>query len=151
LAWLVKAGTMKRKLKWIGVVLVLLVLGFGTVLFLLPRNRITVEAWQQIRLGMTKEEVESILGGPGIPCAEFLAQNARIEKAIGKPHLLNDGKRLMEPEWLKFDEDKIKVWFAGRGLIAIDFDQGFVKGKVFEGVRSADPSFLDRLRDWLGW
>jgi hypothetical protein len=141
---------MKRKLKWIGVVLVVLLLGFGVALFLLPRDRITPESWEKIQIGTTEKEVESILGGPGISCKEFLAHIARVEKDIGKPFL---GKRLLrEPERFEFDEDKTKVWFGGRGIIGIKFDQGgVVEGKVFEGVRSADPSFLDRLRDWLGW
>jgi hypothetical protein len=57
--------TMKRKLKWLAIVLAVLLLGFGTALLLWPRDRITAESWQKIRIGMTENEVAEILGGPG--------------------------------------------------------------------------------------
>lgn len=63
---------MKRKLKWIGVVLVVLVIGLGVVLFLLPRDRITVESWKQIRIGMTEKEVEGLLGASAMNGEEIL-------------------------------------------------------------------------------
>ena len=40
---------MKRKLKWLTIVLAVLLLGFGTALLLWPRDRITAESWQKIR------------------------------------------------------------------------------------------------------
>jgi len=57
---------MKRKLKWLAIVLAVSLLGFGTALFLWPRDRITAESWQKIQIGMTEEEVAEILGGPGM-------------------------------------------------------------------------------------
>ena len=57
---------MKRKLKWTAVVLAVLLLGFGAAIFLWPRDRITAESWEKIQLGMTVEEVQDILGGPGL-------------------------------------------------------------------------------------
>jgi hypothetical protein len=45
-----------------------------------------------------------------------------------------------------------KIWYGNRGLIEITFDKGgHVFSKGFRGWRPADPTFLDRLRDWLGW
>ncbi len=64
---------MKRKLKWIAVVLAVLLLGMGVALLLWARDRITSDSWKQIRLGMTMEEVERILGGPGIITDELQA------------------------------------------------------------------------------
>ena len=55
---------MKRKLKWTATVLAVSLLGFGTALFLWPRDRITAESWEQIRVGMTEKEVVEILGQP---------------------------------------------------------------------------------------
>jgi hypothetical protein len=91
LAWLVKAGTMKRKLKWMGVVLVLLSLDFGTALFLLPRDRITADSYKTIEIGMTEKEVESILGGPGK--SESLPNVKRLIKEKGLPtNIIFDGQ-----------------------------------------------------------
>jgi hypothetical protein len=36
---------MKRKLKWLAIVLAVSLLGFGTALLLWPRDRITAESW----------------------------------------------------------------------------------------------------------
>ena len=49
---------MKRKLKWLAIVLGVSLLGFGTALLLWPRDRITAESWHKIRIGMTVKEVE---------------------------------------------------------------------------------------------
>ena len=48
---------MKRKLKLLAIVLAVSLLGFGTALLLWPRDRITAESWQKIRIGMTEDEV----------------------------------------------------------------------------------------------
>src|SRR5262249_56779776 len=76
---------MKRKLKWLAVVLVVLLVGFGTALYLWPRDRITAESWQKIRIGMTEDEVAEILGGPGMRREEDIAENDRLEKELGRP------------------------------------------------------------------
>src|SRR5262245_23145775 len=55
---------MKRKLKWIAVVLAVLLLGFGTALFLWPRDRITPSTYGRLTLGMTQKDVESLIGLP---------------------------------------------------------------------------------------
>ena len=75
---------MKRKPKWIAVVLVVLLLGFGTALFLWPRDRITPESWRQIEIGMTENQVEEILGGPGKNEAEAEAKMKALEPFIRK-------------------------------------------------------------------
>jgi hypothetical protein len=55
------AEPMKRKLKWLAIVLVVSLLGFGTALLLWPRDRITKESWDEIRLGMRLTDVEATL------------------------------------------------------------------------------------------
>ena len=131
---------MKRMFKWMAVVLAVLLLGFGTVLFLWPRDRITVESYKLIRIGMTINEVENVLGSFGISNDDILDW-----KSIDKEH---DGVLLMEPfgAWMK----NATYWMGPRGRMVIHFEEGHVGGKCFEGWRSANPSFLDRLRDWLG-
>ena len=137
---------MKRKLKWLAIVLAVLLLGFGTALLLSPRDRITAESWQKIRMGMTEEEVEDILGGPGMNRQEFLAKFDQV-----RDHLIY-GDSFVEPDWENNDEKQNKIWFARRGFLAVQFDQaGHARRKLFQATRSTDPSFFDRLRDWLGY
>jgi hypothetical protein len=110
---------MKRKLKWTAVVLVILLLGSGVVSFLLPRDRITREAWNEVRLGMKEKQVEDILGGPA-----------------------------RDLERWKFHIEKF--WPGQAGRIQVEFDlHGCVTGKAF--WEFPEKSFLDSLRDWLGW
>jgi len=145
---------MKRKLKWLAIVLAVSLLGFGTALYLWPRDRITAESWQKIRIGMTEKEVEVILGGPGASLAEHLTRWQAAEKRIGKKlweHF--DDNELVEPKdfWKRFDEENGKYWLGRRGIVAIQFDEGRVRRKQFQGLIAAEPTFIDRLRDWLGW
>src|SRR6516165_10069540 len=74
---------MKRKLKWLAIVLAVSLLGFGTALLLWPRDRITAESWHKIRIGMTEEEVAEILGGPGMTDKEADAEYGRVRKELG--------------------------------------------------------------------
>jgi hypothetical protein len=128
------AGTMKRKLEWLAMVLAVSLLGFGTALLLWPRDRITAESHDMIRMGMTEKEVEDILGGPGIPYQEA-AQIA--------------GERLdLIDQARKWDSKNTKIWLGQRGVMTVEFDQG---GEVKATAFAREPHFLDPLRDWLGW
>ena len=137
-------GAMKRKLKWIAILLIVLLAGTAAALFLWPRDRITAESWQKIRIGMTKQEVEDILGSSGSSLDEFVA----------KPFIPNEFS-LLEPDYyaailiIGQDEGQDKYWLGRHGMISIVFDrEGHVGGKRFQGRRS---DFWDGLRDWLGW
>jgi hypothetical protein len=142
---------MKRKLKWLAIVLAVSLLGFGTALLLWPRDRITAESWQKIRIGMTEDEVVKILGGPGINRDEYWHLHFGLEKELGRFPFEFKGAKLQEPEaWLQGDETKF--WTGQRGMIIIELDQdNKVCLKSFQGVRWINQGFLDRLRDWLGW
>jgi len=143
---------MKRKLKWIAVVLVVLLAGMAAALFLWPRDQMTTESWGKIRLGMTEKEVEGILGEPGIRYADYLAHIQNLKKP-GKVFWDVEGIRLREAEgdWHpKMGE--FKVWIGKRGILGIQFQGSQVRCKLFQELFSSDhPTFLDRLRDWLGW
>jgi len=143
---------MKRKLKWLAIVLAVSLLGFGAALLLWPRDRITAESWQKIRIGMTEEEVAEMLGGPGVSHAESFAQYQRLEKELGKfPYEIGDPS-LEEPKGFVAVADTVKVWTGRRGVILIDLDQDHhVCWKNFHGLRWINGNILDRLRDWLGW
>jgi hypothetical protein len=144
---------MKRKLKWLAIVFGVLVLGIGTAFFLWPRDRITPESWKTIRIGMTVEEVEAILGGPGMKWKDYMDQWA-LAAEIGKPRSsrisFREGEEPKKQVW--WDAKNSKVWPGTRALIGIQFDEGgHVMIKIFEEWLPANPNFIDRLRDWLGW
>ena len=138
---------MKRKLKWLAIVPAVSLLGFGTALLLWPRDRITVESWQKIRIGMTEEEVAEILGGPGVSYEKDAAQYVRLANELGRPpYEFEDPMR----GGLFWHGDK--VWVGRRGIIVIELNQDdHVCWKIFQGVRWINGGILDRLRDWLGW
>src|SRR5262245_52642021 len=138
---------MKRKLKWLAIVLAVLLLGFGSALLLWPRDQITAESWQKIRIGMTEDEVAEILGGPGMSREEYQAQHKALRTQIGKvPFITNVILVEEDPNKMVREWPTVKTWFGRRGhlLIAID-EEGHVRGKQFTGWRRADPNFLDRL------
>jgi hypothetical protein len=143
---------MKRKLKWLSIVLAVSLLGFGTALLLWPRDRITAESWQKIRIGMTEEEVAEILGGPGMSREEAAAEYFRLEKELGRPPYEIQDPRLEEPEVPEnVDGDTARIWTGRRGSIMIELTlDDHVGWKHFQVVRWTNGGFLDRLRDWLG-
>ena len=143
---------MKRKLKWLAIVLAVSLLGFGTALLLWPRDRITVESWQKIRLGMTEEEVAEILGRRGMSPEEFLDQYNRLEQELLASPFRLDGPGLDEPAPRALDWDRGKIWTGRRGMIQIELDQdNHVRWKGFQPVRWINGGVVDRFRDWLGW
>ena len=148
---------MKRKLKWLAIVLAVSLLGFGTALLLWPRDRITAESWQKIRIGMTEDEVAEILGGPGMTFNEFFAQRERLEKELGRPPFEIEIRGQVEPVGVAFHPPVVvgstaKIWTGRRGTIIIELDrENRIRLKEFQGVRWTNQGILDRLRDWLGW
>jgi hypothetical protein len=145
---------MKRKLKWLAIVLAVSLLGFDTALLLWPPDRVTAESWQKIRIGMTEEEVAEILGSPSVSYAEFQAECVRLQKELGKPAYKFDDPRMEEPQnnerlvvW-----DRVKIWTGRRGSMMVELDQdNHVTWKHFLGGGWINGGILDRLRDWLGW
>ena len=143
---------MKRKLKWLAIVLAVSLLGFGTALYLWPRDRITAESWQKIRIGMTEDEVAEILGGPGMSSDEDIAHYVRLIKELRQRPYELEHSRLEVPEGKEAAWERTKIWIGRRGRIEIELDQdNHVCWKAFWRVRWSNGSFVDRLRDWLGW
>ena len=140
-----KEITMKPKLKWLAIVLAVSLLGFATALLLWPRDRITAESWQKIRIGMTEEEVTEILGGPGINVEDFWSEYwlKKKKQGLSLAGFSHEGAVVTEAA---------TYWVGRSGLIGIEFDEdGRVTGKIFRTVESTRQSFLDPIRDWLGW
>ena len=147
-------GTMKRKLKWLAIVLAVSLLGFGTALLLWPRDRITVEWWQKIQIGMTEDEVVEILGGPGVTLEEHLAQYDRLEKELSRPPFKIEDTIMEEREapGPVLISSNSKVWTGRHGIIQIELHQdNHVRWKIFQSGRWINDGILDRLRDWHGW
>ena len=144
---------MKRKLKWLAIVLAVSLLGLGTALLLWPRDRITVESWQKIQIGMTEKEVAEILGGAGMNYWDAWDGHAALEKELGRPLFETEDPTLEEPkEPPRHLVTGSRIWSGHRGIIFVEFDQeNRVCCKEFQGGRWINAGVLDRLRDWLGW
>jgi len=146
---------MKRKLKWLAIVLAVSLLGFGTALLLWPRDRITKASWEKIRIGMTEEEVAEILGGPGMSRDEYWAEYDRLKKELGRAPFENEGPTLKEPDSSArgfLVGSRVSIWTGRRGRIEIQFDEdNHVWWKRFHGMRWINEGILDRLRDWVDW
>ena len=144
---------MKRKLKWTAVVFAVVLLGFGAAIFLWPRDRITAESWEKIQLGMTVEEVQDILGGPGNDFKEAEDLYDRVVAKSGKEPLDHASLRYEPDKQFAEEETKVmRVWVGREAVIGIVFDpENCVKKKAFQRGRLAEPNLIDRLRDWLGW
>jgi hypothetical protein len=124
---------MRRKLKWIALILLVLVVGLGAAFVMWPSDGITADAYRKIEFGMTEKEVEKILGAPGSDIKSLPDQDKR-ELLAG---LINRETRL---------------WVGQRAIVGIHFLQGgTVSGTKFYVSRTAGPTFINHLRDWLGW
>jgi hypothetical protein len=123
----------KRVLAVCGGLAVLLVAVLAIVWYLWPDDRISPASCERIHEGMTRLEVEAILGGP--PGA-YTADGQ--DWSMG---MLHGGVRHIGT--------KREVWVADDGGIRVDFDQ---QGRV--DICQWCPrrqSFWQRLRDRIGW
>ena len=92
---------------------------------------------------MSEKEVEGILGRAGM---------SPEKSEIGHFFDLRHQFVLAEPNYLVWSHNfgTHKYWTSQRGCIQVNFDsRGYVREKAF--WRSAEPTFIDRIRDWLGW
>src|SRR6516165_6934928 len=115
---------MKRKLKWLAIVLAVSLLGFGTALLLWPRDRITAESWEKIRIGMTEEEVAEILGGRGMKTSiDRRPKKLRPKKEPGRPLFEFQEPTLEEAVVTDFHVvvlERLRTWTGRRGMIQIE-------------------------------
>ena len=141
---------MKRKRVKIALVLTILFVVAGGAILLWPRDRITVQSYEKIRVGMTLKDVEAILGGPGISVEEYLhIEGLRQNPPQGDGILLNEPERT---DAVIAQITEAKVWFGRRGYLEVQFDnKGQARWKYWMGWRLNDPTFIERVRDWLGW
>jgi hypothetical protein len=127
----------RRRLLLFGLPVALVLLGLG-ILALWPRpSAINPENDANIRDGMTRAEVEDLLGGP-----------ARNESGL-PDNFINDAfvvTNPLRPGGRPLDEQR---WASPGYLVVVLFDDS---GRVVRHTRFAfevDRSFLDKLRRWL--
>jgi hypothetical protein len=135
----------KRKLKWLGAASAALALCAAAAWLLRPAGApITVETYERLRLGMTREEVEGGLGGPGgtrQDCVLWMNNRSPVNVAGSD---LNNGQRGVPG---------IRYWYQDSGIIILRFDaDNRVMEKQFQQVRvSTSRQRVNRLLERLGW
>ena len=92
-----------------------------------PRLSINEETCAKIRPGMTRAEVEGLIGGP----PGDYTTSPRLRGGCAMAYEICD------------------CWVSDEGEIVVEFDDGRVSQVRFGEVLG--PSFLERLRTWLGW
>ncbi len=125
---------MSSRVYLLGIAMVLVALAFVITDGVLGSGPGVTEAnVRRIRVGMTLQEVEAILGGPG-------------KGPVPGPNGWGTG-------FQRFEFDSIYYW-TGRGGTAVVYIsiRGSTPTVYCAGFsRTEQPSPLARLRDWLGW
>jgi hypothetical protein len=135
----------KRKLKWLGAVSATLALCAAAAWLLRPAGPpITVETYDRLRLGMTREEVKGLLGGPGgtrQDCVLWMNNRSPVNVAGSD---LNNGQRSVPG---------IRYWYQDSGILILRFDaENRVMDKQFQQVRvSTSRQMVIRLLERVGW
>ena len=124
---------MKKKLAW-GVLAVLIVFcTAGGVFLLWPKSKINQESFLQIQKGMTRHEVERILGGP-----------SRCEDGYSVTWVGQTGMPMVEED----------IWCGEKGAIIIVFDADRVSyTRISEKPAPLDQprTFVEKVRSYLPW
>ena len=127
---------LKRKLKWLGAAFASVVLCAAAAWFLWPTGHlasprgqhVTAETYERLRLGMTRDEVEDLLGGPGGTRQDFVNWNNNRSPTHGAGNdLLNEQR----------DLPGIEYWYQDSGVIILRFDSDKLV---------ADKQFLNKMR-----
>jgi hypothetical protein len=115
-------------------VMALIVCAIGTSLIRGPKGGITRANYDKIRLGMTQDDVEALLGCPPGDYTD------------GRPVMGIDsygGSVLMR-------EGVMKEWWDELGIIQVGFDNGgCVLWTRFVEVSTGPQTFIDRVKAWV--
>jgi hypothetical protein len=136
---------MKNRKQLLGTATGLLLLA-GVLAALLPRlqdaaPRADEVAYERIRLGMTREEISSVIGGPP---GDYMGEGYDVlacwhDHDIG----IDPDDDLAHPRWQDIPEE----WDTTRGAILVRFDQqGRATAKDFARVVPDDTGWFSRLK-----
>jgi hypothetical protein len=134
-----------RKVKWPGAAITTLALCTAAAWFLWPAGRpITVETYERLRPGITRQAVEEVLGGPGGTRQDFCRWLNNRSPTTGSGTDLLNGQRA---------QPGIKYWYKDSGIIILRFDaDSRVADKEFLQVRvSTSRQMIIRLLERMGW
>jgi hypothetical protein len=135
----------KRRLKWLAAASATLVLAAAVAWFLRPAGPpITAETYERLRPGMTRAEVEGVLGGPGRTRQDCVRWMDNRSPTTGLGSDLDNGQRT---------NPGIRYWYQDSGIIIVQFDaDDRLMDKQFEGVRvSTVRQRVNRLLERFGW
>jgi hypothetical protein len=136
---------MKRRwLLGIGSLLAVGMLGLGAWLLTRPLSQVTQENFTLIHDGMTKAEVESILGKPNI--CEVSDETMRGEALIAMA-MLGWNKKWPSPE-VK-DTFEIAIWIAGDRHFVVSLSDDY-KVNDTTTYTVPIPTLTERIRSWFG-
>jgi hypothetical protein len=142
----------KRRLLYLGFLIILLAAGYTVLAATAPKDHINRKMSELIRPRMTAEHVEAILG---VPPGDYRTGEVEYERT--GPDAARD---LTEFDNVMFDMDwiagkrrlRIEWWNGNEGRLWVCFNQSdqvltssFVPGKL------KSPGFFDRIHRWLGW
>lgn len=98
-----------------------------------PRVSISQATCDKIKPGMTRAEVEALIGGPPGDYSTKSALPAILELPPGV--------------------SRFELWFDDQGVIMVVFDEGGKARHIFfsDDLILLDQGFFERLRSWLGW
>src|SRR5262245_10292063 len=119
----------KRRLVWIGLLGLAVLIAGWVLLALLSSNPLNAEHCARIYDGMSEREVEAMLGGPAHESEPIL----EVDPDTGEP---------------RPSKMVIRRWFGGGGSIVLITDEA---GTVSAAAYYPSPSFWDRVRRWLGF
>jgi hypothetical protein len=125
--------TLKRKLRWLGAAVAALTLCAAVAWFPWPAvPPISVETYERVRPGMTRQEVEELLGGPGGMREDLVRWVDNRSPAFGPGSDLINGKRGVPG---------IRYWYQDSGIIIVEFDaDNRVADKQFLWVLGQPPA-----------
>src|ERR1700676_1581841 len=105
----------RRRLLFLGCVSGLLLVAFSFKSFL-PKDPISMEGYQQIQVGMTQREVESVLeGAPGNYASRPVSYQWDCAVPAKRPHKVGNIEHMTNVQWWEGNEARILVGFSREG------------------------------------
>lgn len=124
-----------------------LLAGLAVASFNWRSDRITFRGYKEIRLGMALEEVENIVGKPGIYVSRQRLLETLVQRAGSFGVAIPKGM-VAEGDYASTNESRVVDWIAESGTITVGLDEkGFVIWKSYMTLPERD--LIDRLRDLL--